>query len=402
MKKLAATVPAASMVLSLFTACGAEKKEGTTETNKASLHTLFFRDSSKSTEVTATFFNSVSGKSEDVKMTKCGEDSDAFTFSCEGDTAAYNMAYISYDNITTDKFAFNQCVSGWYSSERGFMPYTEGKEIKYKYDPDEVTLTCNGYDKKVNIWKPDDYDPSSDEKYATIYLLDGQGMLYLDFPGETILDSEHAEVQVQSMMAVTGKRAIIVGIHNYGNLEDIGRDDELIPDLGRISQGEDYEWTLKYGGETSKFIADEVVPYVQKHYNVYTDAAHTSIAGKSLGGLESFYIAMEHPEIFGTAGVLSPSFWVYDDATWRKYLGTKTLDKNSPFLYFYSGNETDDTGKETKEMVQRIKEMGYPTDKFVFHYSDHGDHSVPYWRAIFSEFLEAAFFPEALLVTGEI
>ena len=70
MKKLAATVPAASMVLSLFTACGAEKKEGTTETNKASLHTLYFRDSSKSTEVTATFFNSVSGKSEDVKMTK--------------------------------------------------------------------------------------------------------------------------------------------------------------------------------------------------------------------------------------------------------------------------------------------------------------------------------------------
>ena len=36
-------------------------------------------------------------------------------------------------------------------------------------------------------------------------------------------------------------------------------------------------------------------------------------------------------------------------------LSKKTFNKNPPFLYFYTGNEEDGTGKETKEMLERIK-----------------------------------------------
>ncbi|MBQ4170088.1 MAG: hypothetical protein II614_00615, partial [Ruminococcus sp.] len=45
-----------------------------------------------------------------------------------------------------------------------------------------VILDCNGYEKKIYFWTPDGYDPNSDEKYATIYVLDGQGEVNLNDP----------------------------------------------------------------------------------------------------------------------------------------------------------------------------------------------------------------------------
>ena len=214
-------------------------------------------------------------------------------------------------------------------------------------------------------------------------------MVYLGLPGETLLDSEHADVQVQSMTSVTGYRAIVVAVYTFGDEKYYTRLDELVPDLGEMAYDED---TKKCGNDFSGFFADTLVPYIQQNYNVYTDARHTAIAGASLGGLEAFYIAVEHPEIIGTAGILSPSFWIYRDDVWREYLGAKSFDESASFLYFYSGNPVDDTGKETKEMVERIGDLGYPDDRYVFHYTDNGGHVVAYWRGIFSEFLEAMAF----------
>ena len=381
MKKVLSAIIAAALVTSLFTACGTKES--------GERHTLYFRDSSKSKEAVATFFNSDSGKTEEVKMSVCGEDSEAITFSCEGDVSAYNMAYITYDNISTEKFAFNKCVSGWFSSDLGFLPYAYGSGTDYHDRFDNVTLDCGGYDKTVHIWKPDDYDANSGEKYSTIYLLDGTSMVYLGFDGMSVSDSEVANEQVRAMSSVTGKKAIVVAVETFGDNNNYSRDDELIPDLGKMAHQEGT--SRKVAKSTSNFIADTLIPYVREHYNVYADAEHTSIAGTSLGGLGAFYIAMENPDKIGTAGALSPSFWTYDDDAWRSYLKEKTLDESAPFIYIYTGGKND-TGKEAKEMYERLADMGYPKDRLVFHYNENGGHSVPFWRAVFSEFLEAAMF----------
>lgn len=394
MKKLISAILAAAMIITLFSACGTDN----TAKNSEKYHTLYFKDDSKSKDVSVTFFNSDTDKSEEVKMEKVFEDDSSYTFSCDGDVTAYNMAYITYDSVNTDKFAFNKCVSGWYNSEHGFLPYTEGKEANYDNKYDEITLQCNGYDKYIHIWKPDDYDEKSEEKYGTVYLLDGSAMVYLDLPGETLTDSEHADTQVQSMITATGNRAIVVAIDTWGDMGEITRDDELIPDLGKLAKGEETDWTKKLGGEISSFVANTLIPYVQQHYNVYSDARYTSIAGTSLGGLEAFYIAMENPDRIGTAGALSPSFWVYGDEEWKNYLSQKTLDESAPFIYFYTGNEEEDTGAETKQMVERLKDMGYPESRFALHYNENGGHAVPYWRSIFAEYLEASFYPENLIL----
>ena len=84
-------------------------------------------------------------------MVKCGEDSDAYTFSCEGNVKKYNVAYFNYDDKKTKSFAFNRCVSGWQKSSDGFTPYTQGAETDDSPHYEQITLDCNGYDKKIYV-----------------------------------------------------------------------------------------------------------------------------------------------------------------------------------------------------------------------------------------------------------
>lgn len=365
-------------------------------------NTLYFKDSSKGSEAVATFFNSDSKASEDVEMKKISEDSDSVTFSCEGNTKIYNTAYITCDGKKTKQFAFNPCTSGWYNSPDGFLPYAEGEEINYQPEFDEITLDCNGYKKAVHIWKPDDYDASSGEKYSTLYVFDGNEMVFTGKSGQILRDSELVTEQVKAMTAATGKKAIVVAVDTFGNSSDINRNDELTPDFKKYGAVVDEGISKMKGTEFAGFVVDTLVPYVQENYNVYTDALHTAVAGASLGGLEAFYITLEHPEIFGTAGALSPSFLFIEGTVWDNYLSEKSFDGDLPFLYLYTGPAGSDTDPDVSEMYLRLKGLGYPSDRMALHFNENGGHSTNFWRAVFSEFLTAMVFQRVEPLTGDI
>ena len=407
MRKFLSAVLAATMITVLCTACQTRTMETdtnaeitgvtepTTETvteqpteqpteEEKNTHTLYFKDSTKSGDkAVATFYNSVDGKSKDVEMKKISDDNGVITFSCEGDCSVYNMAYVAYGNKKqTTEFAFNQCGSGWQQTEQGFLPYTEGEKTESSTDKTEdITLTFKGYDKIIHIWKPEDYDASAKEKYSTVYVLDAD------------IAKSFAAEQVKGMMSVTNQKAIVVAVEN-----NFARDYELLPAIGvsadekRVGSDLSEMYDSMNGSEFAQFIADMLVPYVQEHYHVYTDARHTAITGFSLSGLESFYIAMEYPDIFGTLGAVSPSLWEFDEATWKTYLSKKTFDENAPFLYFYTGPAKLDTDPDVTDMYNRLKSMGYPTDKLVLHFNEKGTHNARYWCNTFAEFLTAMVF----------
>ncbi len=402
-----------ALTAALFTACGSEQTQTQTQDTQQTAdatkdtaekaakypdtHTLYFKDSAKSGKAVATFFNSVSGKSEDVEMKKMSEDKTSVTFSCEGKCSEYNMAYITCGDKKTREFAFNPCVSGWYKTEDDFLPYTEGEEINYTPEFEKITLTGHGYKKNIFIWKPEGYDASSAEKNSTVYVIDGQFLTYLGEYGQVLNDCAVATDQVKAMNSVTDTKAIVVAIDNVGT-----RDYELIPDIGDSVIEKDFEsrngtpyedeFDSMDGTQFADFVANTLVPYVQQHYNVYTDTVHTAIVGASLGGGESFYIAMEYPEVFGTGGALSPSFWTFESKVWDEYIGKKSFDDNSPFIYLYTGSDDNDVGPGVKEMYDRLIKMGYPEEKLAFHYNENGAHGGIFWRGVFSEFLTAMVF----------
>ena len=396
MKRILSSVLIIVIVLSLFTACNSDSNstDSAAQEQNDNIRTLCFADYTKSGKAKATFFNSKSGEKKNVKMKKTAEDEDSTAFSCEADCSVYNMAYVTCGKKKSDEFAFNKCVIGWCMTDDGVFPYIDGNDKNYTPEINTVTLKdIDGNDKNIYVWTPDDYDASSDERYSTVYVLDGQLMLYLGLDYVKIEGCYDVTAQVRAMTKATSKKAIVVGIDN-----GYERDNELTPRIGELrfegSFGEDEEYKGMNGIELADFIADTLVPYVHEHYNVFTDREHTSVVGASLGGMESFYIALEHPDIFGASGALSPSFWAFKDEAWEEYVSKKEFSSQSPFLYFFTGNPDYDVGPFTEEMYERLKKAGYPEDKLAFHYDDKASHSAKVWRSVFSEFLTAAFFGE--------
>jgi predicted alpha/beta superfamily hydrolase len=56
----------------------------------------------------------------------------------------------------------------------------------------------------------------------------------------------------------------------------------------------------------------EIKPMIDRTYRTLRGAAHTGLAGSSLGGLLTLHLGLTHPAVFGKLGLLSPSVW-WDD-----------------------------------------------------------------------------------------
>ncbi len=424
-KKSAAAILSLGLCLPLLAGCGGSSNSNNSETKASSgtsasnvqeskneeskndhpadvkMQTLLIRDSLKNDAMTATFINSVSGASEDIPMTKTGETDDSFLYTCQADTNRYNMVHLNYDNkIKSKDVAFNSFVAGWYLKEDEnfsydpLLPYAEGMDLLYQPDFKTTQLRFDNYDKTVYIWTPDDYDANAPEKYSTIYAFDGQSVLASgrDRGMDNDKESWNIAESVKGMMSVTDHKAIIVAIVTDGN----ERENELVPDLGELyfdpEMPDEFQLhTDKSGNRFADFLCDTVMPYVQQNYHVYTDAQHNALVGSSLGGLETFYTVLSHPDKFGTGGVMSATFTVYDDTVWDSFLSDKMKADNAPFLYFYAGSYGFDNGDAMEKMYKKLTDKGYPQNKLVYNKYERGTHLMVYWRNIFSEFLQAAF-----------
>ena len=53
------------------------------------------------------------------------------------------------------------------------------------------------------------------------------------------------------------------------------------------------------------FIVDELVPYIDGHYQTVADPSHRAIVGLSMGGQGAVRLAMHHPDVWKVAGAMS-------------------------------------------------------------------------------------------------
>lgn len=374
MKRIITAVLCVVLTVLLFTACG--KTDDKTPKFTAA-------DKADRKEVTAAFKNTDSGDTLDVKMDKAKtSDENPSIFTCPADPEKFDRVTVTADGTETIELAYNDYVRAWDISSGKPYPGTQIMEPQY----DRVTFDYEDRKKDVLIWKPEDYDPSSADKYAVIYMTDGQNLFDRK---ATSTGSWGVAESITEMTANGGQKCIIVGVENGATW----RDEELTPDIGKVTEASYENGKGKY---FSDFVIDTVMPYINEHYNVYTDREHTHIAGSSSGGIESFYIAMEHPDRFASVGALSPAFLLYTDDTWVEYLNKKDFSKNAPLVYLYCGNSSADQLEQalcigTKTMPNNLKACGYPEDKVVIKLYENGVHNEMYWRAVFPDYLKYAF-----------
>ena len=103
------------------------------------------------------------------------------------------------------------------------------------------------------------------------------------------------------------------------------------------------------------FVAQEVVPFVDRKWRTMTDPGSRGVAGASLGGLISYFIAHKWHSLFGRVAGQSSSFWWGQSALIYLY---KSSPKRSGRYYMDSGYPKDNSDV-TREMAAVMKTKGY-------------------------------------------
>lgn len=235
-------------------------------------------------------------------------------------------------------------------------------------------------DRLVRVFVPEHEET---ETLPVIYMTDGQNLFDEEssrwgcwFTRESVRDERK----------LSGKAAIIVGIHN----DNIWRDNELTPkSIGEVILAADMlNFTAAEGEIFDSFVMNTVMPAVEKQFPVKTGRKNTAFCGSSSGGLQSFFTALSHPEAFSFAGVFSPAFLLYSKDDMRRWIYDR-LTSELPYLYIYSGagDELERRIFDSVESAYDILSECYPPEKLAEIILLDQKHNEAAWEPIFKDFL---------------
>jgi metallo-beta-lactamase class B len=160
-------------------------------------------------------------------------------------------------------------------------------------------------------------------------------------------------------------------------------------DNGGAARGDEYiPWRnekIKMGGQGGQyvdFLARTLKPYVDARYRTRPDAAHTGIAGSSLGGLISLYAALKYPAVFGRVGAFSPAFWVCQDSL-LAYAASHTPSPTARFYFVCGPKESESMLPLTAVWRNTLRQRGVPESHLVLKAPADGEHKEWFWNREF-------------------
>lgn len=251
--------------------------------------------------------------------------------------------------------------------------------------------------RNVEVWLPDGY--SKDEKYAVLYMHDGQML----FDAESTWNKQAWEVDEVAGKLISENKArkfIVVGIWNipekrhpeyfpqkpYESLTQIQKDTitAQLQKAGRIK-----EVFKPYSDLYLKFLVTELKPFIDKTFSTKKDAANTFISGSSMGGLISLYAICEYPKVFGGAACIS-THWPGTFSSIKnpipnafiRYLKNNLPNPKTHKIYFDCGDQTlDALYKPLQEKVDAVMAAkGFTEKNWVTKFFPGENHSEASWQ----------------------
>ena len=232
-----------------------------------------------------------------------------------------------------------------------------------------------GRTRRVLVYLPADYARQPVRRYPVLYLHDGQNVFdeATSFSGEWGIDEALDRLRVAGQDA-TG--SIVVAIDNGQQF----RSDEYIP--WRSAGLNDQPHQGGQGAQYIDFLAQTLKPYVDAHYRTRSEAAHTGIAGSSLGGLISVYAALKYPRVFGEVGAFSPAFWVCNDSL-RAFARTHPAARTARFYFVCGPKESETMLPLMAQWRDELRAEGVSAANISCHTPATGEHKEWFWRREF-------------------
>lgn len=138
-------------------------------------------------------------------------------------------------------------------------------------------------DRAVIVFLPPGYDQDKSRRYPVVYALHGF------FIGAEVWTHEiHVPQTIEGAFA-KGSRPMIV----------------VLPDSKTVYGGSMYSSSATTG-DFERFIAHDLVAYIDAHYRTIPDRVSRGLVGHSMGGYGTIRIGAKHPDVFGSLYIMSP------------------------------------------------------------------------------------------------
>lgn len=222
--------------------------------------------------------------------------------------------------------------------------------------------------RRIWVYLPPDYGATTRD-YPVLYMHDGQNVFdaATSFAGEWKVDETLNQLYAQGDSGI-----IVVAIDNGG----VNRIDEYSPWVNPQYGGGE-------GDEYVDFIVQTLKPYIDQKFRTKSGRKYTGIMGSSMGGLISFYAALEYDDVFSRAGIFSPSLWFSN----QTFTFAQNHIKQFPTrLYFLMGGQEGASAiQDMQSMVQLLEGKGYGSGEIIGKVTPGGTHSEGFWASEFGE-----------------
>lgn len=183
-----------------------------------------------------------------------------------------------------------------------------------------IKSATNGSSYSIRAARPDDFFTSG-EKYAVIYVLDGE---------ENFSFVAQETRQLSSRYGVQNPIVVSIGYGNDRNL------DYTPTRTGDNTGG---------GPEFLQFIKDQLIPKMEQEFRADTARSGRVILGHSFGGLFGAYAFGADNALFGNYLMLSPSLWYDNEICNRLEAENRSENFNTRQLVFIGGGELENSGR---------------------------------------------------------
>ena len=198
------------------------------------------------------------------------------------------------------------------------------------------------------------------EKYPVLYLQHGWGEQLSSWAvqGKTglIMDNLIAEGKIKPFIVV-----MTYGMTNEASRQDPNR---------RQNVTEAFQ----------KVLVDELVPYIDSHFNTIADRDHRAMAGLSMGGMETHGITLARPEVFAYWNILSGGVYAPEE------IGKLPKEMQPKLMFLNCGSK--ETPDRVNKAVADLKAAGYNA---VGHVSQGTAHEFLTWRRGLYELAQLIF-----------
>ncbi len=264
-------------------------------------------------------------------------------------------------------------------------------QVRERWYHSSVTETW----RRIFVYTPPGYDHDTNTRYPVLYLQHGAGE---DETGWT--KQGRANFILDNLIASGAAKPMII-VMAYGYARRAGAPE---PEMNRMRRAPGTRMNpaaamaamraMVQGFEDD--LVQVVIPFVDKNYRTLTDRNHRAMAGLSMGGMQTFQITLDHPDLFSYIGGFSGAFFVFGNSKFDPktsfngvFADPKEFAKRWHLLWLGAG--TNEMAMIHRSLIAFNNDLNEAGIKHVFYQSPGTAHEWLTWRRDLNNFAPRLF-----------